>query len=220
LLSQTIRENKIALAVIAEPYRVTADANWAQDSSGMVAITWSLSTGPSGKVLDQGEGYTAVEWAGIAVVGVYVSPNSGVEAFEDFLDRVGSCIRRCLPRQALVLGDFNAHSVLWGNSRTTARGRRLLDWPASSGLVLVNTGSVQTCVAWRGTSVVDLTWATPGLHPKIKEWRVAEEAETLSDHLYVYMEVEPQQEDRTRGRRWTGLVLGCSRRHDRKNGRR
>jgi hypothetical protein len=201
LLSQTIRENKIALAVIAEPYRVPVEANWTQDNSGKVAITWNLNSGPGDKLLDQGEGYTAVEWAGIAVVGVYVSPNSGMEAFEDFLDGVGSCIRRCLPRQTLVLGDFNAHSVLWGNSRTTARGRRLLDWAASSGLVLVNTASVQTCVAWRGTSVVDLTWATPGLHPRIKEWRVVEEAETLSDHLYVCMEVELQRKDRTRKRR-------------------
>jgi hypothetical protein len=166
-----------------------------------VAITWDQNSGPGGKLLDQGEGYVAVEWAGVAVVGVYVSPNSGMEAFEDFLDGVGSCIRKCLPRQALVLGDFNAHSVLWGNARTTARGRRLLDWAASSGLVLVNTGSVQTCVAWRGTSVVDLTWATPGLHPRIKNWRVVEEAETLSDHLYVCMEVEQQHQRKDKARK-------------------
>lgn len=35
-----------------------------------------------------------VEWAGIAVVGVYVSPNSGLVAFGDFLDGVGECVRR------------------------------------------------------------------------------------------------------------------------------
>lgn len=61
-------------------------------------------------LLDRGSGYVAVEWAGIAVVGVYVSPNSGLVAFGYFLDGVGECVGRCLPRQELVLGDFNAHS--------------------------------------------------------------------------------------------------------------
>ena len=37
-------------------------------------------------------------------------PNSGLTAFEDFLDGFDECVRRCLPRQVLVLGYFNAHS--------------------------------------------------------------------------------------------------------------
>ena len=31
----------------------------------------------------------AIEWAGIMIVDVYVSPNSGWTAFEEFLDGVG-----------------------------------------------------------------------------------------------------------------------------------
>jgi hypothetical protein len=122
-----------------------------------VAITWSPVLGPNGVLLDRGNGYVAVEWAGIAVVGIYVSPNCGLEAFGDFLDEVGDCVRRCHPRQVVVLGDLKAHSTLWGNDRTTARGRWLTDWAASHGLALVNKGTAKTCVAWRGASVVDLT---------------------------------------------------------------
>jgi hypothetical protein len=71
-----------------------------------VAITWSPVLGPNGVLLDRGNGYVAVEWAGIAVVGIYVSPNCGLEAFGDFLDEVGDCVRRCHPRQVVVLGDL------------------------------------------------------------------------------------------------------------------
>jgi hypothetical protein len=140
-------------------------------------------------LLDRGNGYVAVEWAGIALVGIYVSPNCELEAFGDFLDEVGGCVRRCYPRLVIVLGDFNAHSMLWGNDRTTARGRWLSDWAAGHGLALANKGTVKTCVAWKGTSVVDFTWTTPELYEEIRNWHVAEGVETLSDHLYVRMEL-------------------------------
>jgi hypothetical protein len=206
LLCQTIRESRIALTVIAEPYCVPNTTNWAQDTSGRAAITWSPVLSPHGVLLDRGNGYVAVEWAGITVVGIYVSPNNGLEAFRDFLDEVGDCIRRCHPRQVLVLGDFNVHSTLWGNIRTTARGRWLTDWAAGLGLAFVNKGAAKTCVAWRGASVVDLTWATPGLLGKIQNWHVAEGIETLSDHLYVRMELALNEKRNTRmeGTKQTG----------------
>jgi hypothetical protein len=37
--------------------------------------------------------------------------------------------------------------------------------------------------------VVDVTWTTVNLHRRIRNWRVAEEIETLSDHLYIMMEL-------------------------------
>ena len=55
--------------------------------------------------LEHGNGYVVVEWAGM----VYVSPNCGWAAFEEFLDGVGDCVRRHFPRHVLVLGNFNAH---------------------------------------------------------------------------------------------------------------
>lgn len=60
--------------------------------------------GCPGALLDRGSGYIAVECLS------NVSPNSSLGAFEDFLARVGECVRRYFPRQVLVLGDFNAHS--------------------------------------------------------------------------------------------------------------
>jgi hypothetical protein len=59
-----------------------------------------------------------------------------------------------------------------------------------------NKGTASTYVAWRGSSVVDVTWATSELYPRIREWRVAEGVETLSDHLYIFMEVVPKDADK------------------------
>jgi hypothetical protein len=128
-------------------------------------------------------------------VAVYVSPNSGLAAFGDFLDDVGESVKRCFPRQVLVLGDFNAHSTQWGNSATNTRGRWLTDWAAGLGLLLVNKSTASTCVAWRGSSVVGITWATSDLYLRIRDWRVAEGVETLSDHLYIFMEVDSSDVD-------------------------
>ncbi|XP_033361469.1 uncharacterized protein LOC117239760 [Bombus vosnesenskii] len=201
LLLQTIRENEVTLAAVAEPHRIPDSPNWIGDLDRSAGITW---TSASGVLLDRGSGFVAVVWRGAAVVAVYVSPNIDLAAYGDFLDRVGECIGRCLPRQVPVLGDFNAHSTQWGNPRTNSRGRMFTDWAAGLGLLLANRGSASTCVAWRGSSVVDITWATPELLRRIHDWRVAEGVETLSDHLYILMEVALGAEDDAGRRRRPG----------------
>ncbi|XP_071652698.1 uncharacterized protein [Temnothorax longispinosus] len=92
-----------------------------------------------------------------------------------------------LPAQVMVAGDFNAKSALWGSPVTDRRGRILECWAASLGLVVLNRGGVQTCVRHQGGSVIDLTWATPDLARRVSEWRVTEEIESLSDHLFIEM---------------------------------
>lgn len=121
----------------------------------------------------------------------YVSPNSGRAAFDSFL--VCDFLTRYLPRQVLALGDFNTHATQWGNPRTDARGRALLNWTAGLGLLLVNRDSASICAVWGGgCSVIGLTWATPSTFRRVSDWRVDEETETLSDHLYIWMEVAPR----------------------------
>jgi hypothetical protein len=55
-------------------------------------------------------------------------------------------------------------------------------------------------VAWRESSVVDITWATSELYPKIRDWRVAEGVETLSVHFYIVMEVVSEDVDKNNNR--------------------
>jgi hypothetical protein len=73
----------------------------------------------------------------------------------------------------LVLGNFNAHSTQSENSTTYTRGRWLTDWAARLGHLLANKGTASTCVTWRGSSVVDVTWAISELYARIRDWRVS-----------------------------------------------
>ncbi|XP_050493820.1 uncharacterized protein LOC126875139 [Bombus huntii] len=65
LLLQTIRENEVALAAVAEPHRIPDSPNWVGDLNGSAGITW---TAAPGVLLDRGSGFVAVEWQGAAVV--------------------------------------------------------------------------------------------------------------------------------------------------------
>ncbi|XP_026828426.1 uncharacterized protein LOC105275209 [Ooceraea biroi] len=134
------------LGIASEPYRVPREhPNWASDRGGSVAIHRSpIGGSPPMTTLESGRGYVAVEFAGIAVVGCYVSPNWGLAQFGGFLAEVGGCVGRCAPRPVLVAGDFNAKSRVWGSPRSHARGETLVDWAASLGLCILNTGSEGT----------------------------------------------------------------------------
>ncbi|XP_078051848.1 uncharacterized protein LOC144477994, partial [Augochlora pura] len=190
LLMQNLAERGAGLAVAAEPYRVPEHPHWMGDSIGSVAVLWVGRQGsPPCSVIERGRGYLAVEWGDIAVVAIYAPPSWPLEHFEQYLDGVGRCISRCQPRPVLVLGDFNSKATAWESPRTDSRGLEVLDWAAGLGLVLLNTGSVHTCVRHNGGSIVDLSWATPPAARRISGWRVAEEVERLSDHRYIILDL-------------------------------
>ncbi|XP_075990132.1 uncharacterized protein LOC142985770 [Anticarsia gemmatalis] len=51
--------------------------------------------------------------------------------------------------------------------------------------------STHTCVRHNGGSIVDLSFATPAVARRVAGWRVEEDVETLSDHLYIRFVVSP-----------------------------
>ncbi|XP_072934987.1 uncharacterized protein [Epargyreus clarus] len=185
LLQQCLVDCSVSLAVMAEPYRVPEHPRWVGDDAQSVAVYLD----PPCSRLHSERGIVAVEWGPLVVLGCYVSPNCTLGAFETFLDRVANCVRSCLPRPVLVMGDFNAHSRVWGNRRDSPRGEAMLEWAAGLDLRLLNRGSVSTCVRWQGESVVDLSWATLSAERLITGWRVADELVTLSDHRHILVDV-------------------------------
>ena len=190
LLLHTVAERLIALAVVAEPYRIPDHPRWFSDEGDSVAIYWSGGQGdPPCTLLEKGQGFVTVKWGPLVVVGCYVSPNCTLAAYEVYLDGVRDCVRRNSPCPVIVLGDFNARSRTWGDVRDGARGETVLEWAAGLDLCLLNQGSVSTCVRWQGESIVDLTWATPSAVHMVSGWRVAEEMETLSDHRHIVFDV-------------------------------
>ncbi|CAH2222456.1 jg24555, partial [Pararge aegeria aegeria] len=149
LLQQCLAEWSVALAVLAEPYKVPNNPRWFGSVGDSVAIYWGGGQGdPFCSILERGPGYVAVEWGPFIVIGCYISPNSGLDAYESYLDELAICIRRYLPRPMLVLGDFNAHSRVWGDKRNDRRGDIIQEWAAELDLRLLNQGSTSTCVRW------------------------------------------------------------------------
>ncbi|XP_072949830.1 uncharacterized protein [Epargyreus clarus] len=209
LLQQCLADCSVSLAVVAEPYRVPEHPRWVGDDAQTVAVYWAGGEGdPPCSRLHSERGIVAVEWGPIAVLGCYISPNCSLAAYETFLDQLASCVRFCFPRPVIVLGDFNAHSRVWGNRRDSARGEATLEWAAGLDLRLLNRGSVSTCVRWQGESVVDLSWATLSAERMVTGWRVAEDLVTLSDHRHIILDVVLQlpaadgRRTNDRPRRW------------------
>ncbi|XP_076482497.1 uncharacterized protein LOC143304049 [Bombus vancouverensis nearcticus] len=186
---QGLTVRRIALAAMAEPNSSPDASRGAGDLIGSVAIFWTgIAGSPSCSVIVRGRGFVAVKWGNLAVVTVYVSPNISRTGYASFLDGLAACARRLGVCPSLVLGDFNAHSTAWGSRRTNGRRRVVQDWAAALDLRLMNQGSSRTCVAWRVESIVDFTLANHAVSRRVSGWEVSPE-ETLSDHLYILMEV-------------------------------
>ncbi|XP_033199978.1 uncharacterized protein LOC117162223 [Bombus vancouverensis nearcticus] len=189
-----IRESRVFLAMVAEPYCILDTPNWVADLDGLAAMTWmsAPSTSAAEILLEQGKGYAAIEWAGMVVVGIYVSLNSGLVAFEEFLDVFSDCVRRYLSRQVLVLGDFNAHSSQWGTQgQMLGAGCYQTGLRASGSSYLTEARQAH---AWHGEDVPSsiLHGVPPNAFRRVSGWRVAEGVETLAVHLYIFFEVGPE----------------------------
>ncbi|XP_070162497.1 uncharacterized protein [Polyergus mexicanus] len=76
----------------------------------------------------------------------------------------------------IIGGDFNAKARLWGANSTD------------------------------GSSIVDLTWVSPDILAKIRDWRVRDDLESLSDHQYISYSVHTDRPsaplNRTASRKW------------------
>ncbi|XP_070519713.1 uncharacterized protein [Cardiocondyla obscurior] len=93
----------------------------------------------------------------------------------------------CSPSYALWKSRRGFVGVTWV---TDYRSRYLENWTDQKGLILLNKRKENTCIAWRGESIVDLTWASSSACRNIEDWRV-ENTETLSDYKYIYMNLTP-----------------------------
>ncbi|CAH2208808.1 jg14054, partial [Pararge aegeria aegeria] len=166
------------------------------DLSGSVALILRAATeSPSFECIIRGRGFVVAKTGKVVVAGVYASPNSPLADFESLLGNLGIVVSRIHPRPVFVLGDFNAKSAAWGSSITNARGRILEEWAIEQGLVVLNQGSVHTCVRQMGGSIVDVSFASTAVSRRVREWRVMAEVETLSDHRYIRFVLSPLASD-------------------------
>nr|XP_012217684.1 PREDICTED: uncharacterized protein LOC105669363 [Linepithema humile] len=80
--------------------------------------------------------------------------------------------------------DANAHHTVWGSSDTNDRGRKVLEFLASTDLEILNTGDEPTFCTIARREVLDITVCSKQLIQKVVEWRVSTEP-SLSDHRQI-----------------------------------
>lgn len=190
LLMQCMAERSIQVAVVAEPYVVPPRSDWVGDLDGLVAITTqSPVPSPTFDSVTRGRGLIAARVGELVVVGVYFSPNRVLAEFEAFLVEMETLVGQSRPRPVIVVGDLNVKSMAWGSRTTDARGRAVEEWLAEAGLCVLNQGTENTCVRRRGGSVIDVTFATPEMARRVRDWEVLVDEKTLSDHRYIRFSV-------------------------------
>ena len=88
LLMQTVRELKIDLALISEPYRHLTTQPWETDITAK-AVVWACGKCPFQSVVQTTEaGYVSGKLNGICFYSCYAPPSLTFDEFTDFLDRL------------------------------------------------------------------------------------------------------------------------------------
>nr|XP_012217537.1 PREDICTED: uncharacterized protein LOC105669249 [Linepithema humile] len=80
--------------------------------------------------------------------------------------------------------DANAHHTVWGSSDTNERGRKVLEFLASTDLEILNTRDEPIFCTIARKEVLDITVCSRQLIQKVVEWRVSTEP-SLSDHRQI-----------------------------------
>lgn len=185
LLVHNILAGGFDLAVIAETYCVPVHLNsWIGSTDGKAAMV-AMGTKVFSGVLFRSDGFVATAWDDLIVCSCYFTPSALVAAFDEWLNELHRELLNYRGKKLLIMGDVNTWATKWGSPRISPRGRRFLEWAMSLDLCLLNRRNVATFAGPKGTSIVDVAWASPEVTALIEDWRVDVDSETLSDHRYI-----------------------------------
>ncbi|XP_055584801.1 uncharacterized protein LOC129737665 [Uranotaenia lowii] len=180
LLWQLASEEKLDLALVADPCRRTTDgSNWVTDRAKLAAI-WVTGRYPIQEVVSAGEeGFVIAKVNGIFVCSCYAPPRWSLERFGVMMDKI---VEGLTGRSPVVIGgDFNAWAVEWGSRLTNPRGQLLLEALARLDVDLGNVGNTRTYHRNGSESIIDVTFSSPGW---TSDWRVSD-VFTDSDHFAI-----------------------------------
>ncbi|XP_070162507.1 uncharacterized protein [Polyergus mexicanus] len=185
LLLHQAREFLASVLLISESSYIPRSANWFRslDDAAAIFINTNLMKYRC-QLACAGPGFVAVLCGSFLLISIYFSPNLGLRQFNDLLNELS---RPLLIRmdKTIICGDFNAKADIWGSSSTDGKGRLLVRWAAERDLRISNRGEIPTCVRPQGNSIIDLTWISFDLTRFIKDWKVREDIESMSDHNYI-----------------------------------
>ena len=114
------------------------------------------------------------------IASIYMDSNTSTEPPEIFINLAEHCLRH---KYGLIIGtDSNAHHTAWGNRNSNARGFKLLNRLAQTGLLWENNGKF-TFKRNRQETAIDLTLRND-FAPKIEFWDTNPDF-SLSDHVLI-----------------------------------
>ncbi|XP_070068041.1 uncharacterized protein [Drosophila takahashii] len=189
LLTQTIVELRIDVAILSEPHRTIRSNTWVADPTEKAAI-WSCGQNTrhfSG--VKAAKGYVRTKLNDLWVYSCYLPPSWSLKDFSEAIDNL--VIDASLHSPAMVAGDFNAWATEWGSAYTNARGKIVVEAFASLDLLLLNAGSNPTFSRAGGQSIIDLTFLSTRLAASAT-WEISE-AYTECDHRAIITTLNMQR---------------------------
>jgi len=123
----------------------------------------------------------------VTLCSIYIPPRS------EICDRELDDLLNQLPSPVLLLGDFNAHSVVWGGQGTDDRGQKLEDFVARQDLCILNDRSFTYLHPATGSfTSIDLSICSPSLFMDLN-WEVGKD-QCGSDHFPIFIHTNPPAE--------------------------
>lgn len=113
-----------------------------------------------------------------------ISPTVDAEYFKVLLKNINHVCKKHSIRDLILAGDFNSRYKVW-DKINNYKGKILHKWIIKNELILINEPCIPTCRRSQGVSTVDLTLVTSSIAGRISGWRVLDNEESLSDHLYI-----------------------------------
>lgn len=184
LLKQSVRELKVDLAIISEPYENVDTPNWTNDTTGTSAI-WSVNRQLLRDEMTTECGFVRATVSGICIYSCYIPPRYDIVEYKRIIDTL--TIDAAGRRPILIAGDFNAWATEWGCPRSNERGRFLLESFALLDVVLMNSGNEQTFSRNGGGSVIDVAFASTDISLRLS-WHISD-IYTHSDHSAIIMNI-------------------------------
>jgi len=185
LLVQNVSKYDFDIACVSESAGVQ-NPRWFSSVTDRTAAIYIGSANLRGRcsLVKAGLNYVIVSCDRYQWISVYLAPSLSPADFHTTLDELSAAIGDLGGRNILV-GDFNAKSLMWGSAFTNWRRSAVERWGAELDLVLINSGSTPTYASEIGESIIDLTWVTADVCRLVSGWRVLSNEESLSDHRYI-----------------------------------
>ena len=187
LFWQSTQENNIDVAILSDQYRdIEGTRSWLRDSTGKAALWFRQGVFVQEAQTTRRKGFVWARAAGTYICSVYARPGVSHEEFQRLLDELVEELRGRQP--AIIAGDFNAWATDWGSRVTNRRGECVLDALSPLGVVSVNTGSSPTFMRNGRSSIIDVTFGSESLVPRVVSWKVSDHY-THSDHQAIIFQV-------------------------------